>query len=392
MAINDDIRQGLTAHLVDLDKFDKRLIGSIVQILKDAEREILDRLRAIDPASPAALTQRVARLEKLIEQIRGTLGTAYSNMVGEAHVTLREAAAFELDYTNREIGSALAPLSDLVDSARLSGIADSDLSAAIGKIADIADVNTVGVAPQLLRALAEETFVDMGALGAAPVADWFATQEAQTTAAVIQRIRQGVYFGESIEVMARRILGTPTETGILEVSRHWARALARTSVTAVTTRARTDVYDANRDTIKGVYQVSTLDDRTTLICIVYSGKGWIYDADGELIPEGHSLPYNGGTPRHVSCRSTINPWVKSYEEMGLDADEIPDRLQRLFNGKIPAGLDGESRLRKASEALQDTVLGKGKAALWRSGAVKLDQLLDSAGRPLTLAAAKELVT
>lgn len=368
MAVNDDITRSLTGHLVDLDQFDDRIIRQVLKILEDAEAEILERLRVIDPSSPTAQTYRQARLSRLLEQVRGTMATAYDGVIDATHTGLREVGQMELEFGNSELAQALAP------------------------VRRFAEFNTVAVGPELLRRLAEDTIVDLGGIdGAAVVADWFRAQEVQTIAAVAQQLQQGVYQGEAIGEMIRRIAGGGRHTGVLQVGRNWARTLVRTSVTAIVNQARGDIFAANRETIRGVYQVSHLDERTTLVCIVYAGRGWVYDDAGVLVPEGHSLPFNGGTPRHPSCRSTINPWVRSFEEMGIGADELPKSLRDRFSGKIPAGLDGESKLRKASESLQGTVMGKGIAQLWRSGAVSLDQLVDRNGQPLTLKAARELV-
>jgi len=92
-------------------------------------------------------------------------------------------------------------------------------------------------------------------------------------------------------------------------------------------------------------QISVLDNRTTQVCQDYAFKVW----NAKLEPVGHSLPFNGGPPRHWHCRSILLPLMdgKPVEEMSFKQwfDGLSDTAQdetfgvkaKLFrSGKVPA--------------------------------------------------------
>jgi hypothetical protein len=128
-------------------------------------------------------------------------------------------------------------------------------------------------------------------------------------------------------------------------------------------------------------QISTLDDRTSDICIAYDGAIW--NLDGEPI-DGTNLPFNGGPPRHWNCRSVLSPVTKSWQEMGIKAKELSTGARAALDGEVPAETKFGDWLERRSEAEQDRILGTGKAELWRSGKISLSQLVDMRGKPLTL--------
>ena len=258
-------------------------------------------------------------------------------------------------------------------------------------LANLVDVNTVTVSPALLRRIAEETLIDLGEdSGAAVVEEWFRAQQASVQAGITTQLQQGILHGEGIDEMVRRISGGGAHAGVMPISRNWAETLVRTSVTAITSDVDTRLFEANGGDdgpLKGVYQVTFFDDRTTQICTVYGGKAWLYP---DYTPSGHSLPYSGGTPRHPNCRSLMNPWVKSWEEMGLGADEVNDDLKGALDGELPEGLDGEEWLKDQPLDTQQAILGKEKARLLREGRVDFDDLVDDRGRARTLAEVRKL--
>jgi hypothetical protein len=63
--------------------------------------------------------------------------------------------------------------------------------------------------------------------------------------------------------------------------------------------------------------------------------------------------------------------------------EIPQTTRASMDGQVPAKQTFEAWLKKQPVARQDTVLGQGKADLWRSGKIGFRDLLDQSGRPLT---------
>jgi len=214
--------------------------------------------------------------------------------------------------------------------------------------------------------------------------EWWNRQARELRQRFEDQLRMGIALGETNDDIIRRVRGRREngfKDGIMRVSRKDADALVRTGIQTVSNKVRTEIFDANKDIFKGYKQVSTLDTRTSPICIAYSGKRW----DERFRPIGHKLPYNGGTPRHWRCRSFIVPIVKSWKELGINLDEAPMGTRSSMTGQVPADTTFNDFLKGRTKAEQDEILGKGVATLWRGGKIGLAQLVDSSGtRALTL--------
>jgi hypothetical protein len=111
--------------------------------------------------------------------------------------------------------------------------------------------------------------------------------------------------------------------------------------------------------VKGVEWVSTLDNRTTPICI---------SRDGKIYPVGKGPR----PPAHINCRSVTAPVLEAIEGV------TPFTRQTY-----------REWLAKQSAATQDEILGRARGALLRSGGLSVDKFVDKAGKVLTLEQLKE---
>lgn len=212
-----------------------------------------------------------------------------------------------------------------------------------------------------------------------PLNDWWAKQGDDVAFKFSGIIRQGMLDGKQTSQLV-------TETKeLLQGSRRWAETLVRTAVMKVHDKAHEALRDENADIIKGEQQISTLDLRTSDICRVRDGKAW----DLNKKPIGHNLPYQR-PPLHPNCRSTLRLVVKSWRELGFNADDIPESTRASMDGQVKDNLNYENWLKSKTTEQQDEVLGKGKAELWRKGIITFRDMLDQSGRPLTLKELKEL--
>ena len=75
--------------------------------------------------------------------------------------------------------------------------------------------------------------------------------------------------------------------------------------------------------------------------------------------------------------------------MGIDKDELPKGDRASMDGQIAGAPRYEQWLSAKSAAVQDDILGPARAALFRDGKLKLDQLVKSDGTKLTLDQLKE---
>jgi SPP1 gp7 family putative phage head morphogenesis protein len=220
-----------------------------------------------------------------------------------------------------------------------------------------------------------------------PSEEWWAGQSVKLQQAFAQQMRLGMTAGEPLGRLVQRVRGTQAEgfsDGIMQASSRDAKALIRTSVQSVANKTRETIYKANPDVVGEVQHVSTLDDRTTIICIARDGLRWTLDGE----PVGHDLPYEL-PPLHWNCRSTLVPVTKTWREMGFDLDELSPTQRASMDGAVAADMTYEQWLKTKGEAFQDRVLGQGKAQLWRSGHIGLRDLLDQQGRPITLTRLEE---
>ncbi|MGO4326743.1 phage minor head protein [Cupriavidus sp. 2TAF22] len=289
------------------------------------------------------------RLNRLLSDVRGLVSDSYDQMQGDLFGDLKDLGQQETKWVLSSTNGAVGV--DLMQS----------------------------LAPTVtLRAL-----VDTGLFQGAPLGDWLARQAGDTAFRFVNEIRMGVAAGETNAKIVQRIGGSTRKglTGVIETSRRNAEALVRTAVQTVSNRARELTWAENDSLVKGKQQVSTLDGRTSDICIAYSGASW--DLQGKPI-NGTVLPYNGGPPRHFNCRSTIIPLLRSFRELGLDADEFSPSTRASMDGQVAADLSFSDFLAGKGKAFQDEALGKGRAEMWRTGKITLAQLLDQRGNPLTL--------
>ena len=290
------------------------------------------------------------------------------------------------DFGRARTNKLLREATDAIDSAykavRLeldfAGLAKQQAGAAVSSF------TAIGLTAALPTEAALKALVNGSLIEGAPSAAWWAKQSDDTAFKFAAQVRQGIAGNETVQQIVRRVAGSPRlgTPGIMDISRRHATNLVGTSIQQVANDARLATFRANSDIVKGVTQLSTLDSKTSKICIAYSGASW--DLEGNPI-DGNELPFNGGPPRHFGpCRSVLTPITKTYKELGVDIPEAPPGTRASDLGQIPATTTFESFLDRHDAAYMDNLLGPGRAKLYRDGKITLQQLVDGQGRPLTL--------
>jgi SPP1 gp7 family putative phage head morphogenesis protein len=336
-AVDELIADALIAQGVDLIRLEGGYNRAALRLLKDMERELVEKL-----ADREITSYSRQRLLDFLAEARSVIARTYVAMRAE------------------------------VD---LQGVAQVQAGAVGGAIQGvIGDRLTVAVpAVQTMRSLVSDLLIQ-----GAPSADWWSRQAGDTQFRFANAIRQGIAQGETnAQIVARIRKGSGAMGPIVETSRRNAEALVRTSVQTVANATRLEVFKANDSVLAGVRQISTLDGRTSDTCIAYSGAEW--DTDGNPI-NGTKLPFNGGPPRHWNCRSVLTPIVKPLP--GLPEFRPSERASA--DGPVRADVTFAEWLAGKSKGFQDDLLGSGRAQLWRDDKITLQQLLDQRGRPLTL--------
>lgn len=373
-SVNDRLADLLIRREIVLERLragESRVTESAVRALL-FELETLVRSREI--TTPRQNAARLLRLRNLLEDAERMIREHYTRISIDHNAVRRSLAGIEMRATIDAINNAARfPLA----TARLS--------------------------PRTVTALLRDAVVE-----GAPASEWWAGEGRRLAFDFRNQMRAGFLGGENVDQLVRRMRDTPI--GDLPVKR--IRPLVRTSFTSVSNSARTATMEANSATIKGVQQRSTLDGRTSDICKAYSGLVWSLP---DYKPVDHDLPFDGGPPRHINCRSSLVPVLKSWEELagkrlpggqghpsqgvdsrfrenlrkqGFTEDQIAKakrRVQSSMDGEVPDDLSYESWLRTKSETFQREALGGRKFDLWKKDRITLRDLVNEDGRPLTVA-------
>jgi SPP1 gp7 family putative phage head morphogenesis protein len=344
----DQVADAVRAHAVDLLRFDAGLRAKVLKLLREVERDLVRRL--VDSEIEGEMTAAArARLEALVANLRATIATAYRSV-------------------------------DATVAGELMGLAQVEsgfVAAAVARTVGVELLTTALAAPQL-AAIVSDVLIE-----GAPTREWWSRQAGDVVERFKDTVRKGLVAGETNAEIVRRVRGTRAngfKDGMMTATRRHAEMLVRSSVQAVANKAQIDTYRANGDVVQSLVHLSTLDSRTSQICVGRSGLE--YTLDGE--PIGHKVAFLGGPPYHPNCRSVMVPRLKSWKALGIDLPEIPPSTRASMDGQVPADIGFDAWLKTKSTEFQDDLLGAGKADLWRKGKIGLSDLIDQSGRPLSL--------
>lgn len=339
MTVNEDLLNASVRHQVGIQRLSNGVVRKIITLLARVDEDIVAKLLKYDPTTVSkTFSQR--RLEKLLEAVREVNKEAYSALRNELNTELRSLAAYEAEFQERMIKRAIPIRWDIVKPS----------------------------ASQLYAAVQARPFEGRF------LKEWFSDLTTVAQKRVREAIQQGFVEGEGIDQMVRRIRGTRAlnyRDGILDINRRSAQMVVRTAVNHTSNVARSELYKANSGLIKGVRWVSTLDGRTSKVCI--SRDGNVYEVDKGPRP-----------PAHPNCRSSTMPVLKSWKELGIRLNEAPAGTRASMDGQVPDRLTYGEWLRMQPAGFQDEVLGKKKGRLFRKGGLTVDRFVDRRGNELTL--------
>lgn len=339
MTVDEQIEKLLTDRKILLFRYDAYLRHEVNKRLSSLQKQLLTRITS---AGIESVTKR--ELNQLLKDIKQLITEKYSNIS---------------EYSDSEL-SELLPVEVASTTAIYNQAVKFDL------------FNTV---PQSRVAAIKNALIINGS----SLSDWWEKQGADLSFKFAGLVRQGLLDGKQTNQLiteAKELMGA---------NRRWAETLVRTAVMKVHDKAQEIVKDENLDILKGEKHVSTLDKRTSSICQIRDGLAW--DLDRNPIGD-HNVPY-ARPPLHPNCRSTLRLITKSWRELGLDVDEIPESTRASMDGQVKESLTYEDWLKSKSAAEQDEILGKGKADLWRNGVITFRDMLDQSGRPLTIKELRE---
>lgn len=346
LTANEELLDRIIRHAHYIERFKASEIPRLLAVLDELDDDLLAQLAKYDPDSLSA-----KRLKAMIDKIQEISDEASAKYQAALDGTLEEYGNYEARWSAAAIGASMG--AEFVVLAGLEIVTPSE--------------NLVHAA------------IFSRPLQGRLLKDWVADLAKARRDRLAAAIRIAAIEQQTTQQLIRRIRGTRAQDfkdGILEISRHGATALARTALQHVTNSARNATIEQNADVVDMVQWVSTLDGRTTPYCRAMDGK---------------RFPIGKGPrpPAHINCRSTTVPVLKSWEELGIEADEIGEGTRASMDGQVPDSLDYDEWLRRQEEEFQDDVLGPTKAELFRSG-LKIDRFVDlKSQRPFTIAELRE---
>lgn len=353
--VNDKVLDAITGHSVDLVRLEASLKSEVIKQLKILEKSLVKTLANSSLEVNSIPLQR-KRMKVLLAQTKKTISESY----------------------------ALIDAKEATNLSSVAGVAESQAVSAInGSIK--AKVLSVGMSDQMLGSIASNTLIQ-----GAPSREWWTGQADSLQNGFKNIIRQSMLSGESTSQIITRVRGTKSlryKDGLMQTARNKAEALVRTSVQVVANEARMATYESNRDVVKYIEWVSTLDSRTSLTCQSLDGKKWTVGAFKPVRPNTKTFP---GPTAHWNCRSTQVPVLKSWEELGSKRkfNEIPESTRSSMDGQVSSKMGYEAWLNTKGVDFQKEVLGAGKFELWKKGKMGFKDLVDQNSNPISLSTLK----
>lgn len=351
---NEKLQSQAISHQVDLQHYSNGEVRKIIALLNRVDADL------------------VSRIESALQRLDGSTFTV-------RHMAAMLSSVREL---NREIFAQLGETlqGDLADLAQfeLDHQAASFAAAIPGEVLAVHPLAAVSM-EQVRNIAFSRPF--QGRL----LSEWLDGLEQSRTVQIRDAIRIGMVEGQTTSQIVQRIRGTRAEgyaDGLLQRTRRDVETIVRTAVSHVAGVGRDAFYGANTDLIKAERWLSTLDGRTTPACRIRDNLQY---TPVEHKPIGHKVPWLSGPGRlHMCCRSMSTPVTKSWQELGLDFDEISPSTRASMNGQVPADMSYASWLKGQSPDRQDQILGKAKGAMFRTGKLPMDRFYNDKGKMLTL--------
>ena len=214
----------------------------------------------------------------------------------------------------------------------------------------------------------------------ATIKNWFGSLEQSLQFDVAREVRQSIIQGKTNKEVTNNL------KNILGTSLRHSQTLARTAVSTISNDARMQTINENEDIFKGYVWKSTFDGRVRPEHLLRDGSEWGLDKKG-LNEKGKKYSF-ARVPFGFNCRCILLPLIKSFRELGIDLDEVPDRVRASMDGSVPAEITASEWFKTKDKAFQKQYLGEGRYNLYKEGKISLSDLISKSGETLTI---KELV-
>lgn len=325
----------LVKRFLEIRAFENSLTSRAVKLLKLAEAEVVGKIQELDIDAGNVLTfkKRQQRLKRLVNGIRRTINNQYKGIETLTKRELKELARIESEFAGRSLHTAVGTA---------SGIA-------------------ISTGSKVLSAEMIKQIVEIEPFRGTALEDAFREMSRKTQREFKTRLQIGIMEGESTDQLIRRVRGRKEngfKDGIMQgASSKSVGAFVITAVNQISNRAYFATYAANDHITEEYEYVATLDDRTSLICMSLDGRVYKYKDPKRKMP-----------PQHPRCRSVIVPVIK-WKGLGLKPPGEGSRAAK--GGPVRSSVDYPAWLVQQPAAVQNKVLGIGRAVLFRSGKARI---------------------
>lgn len=338
-SVNETILDETILHETRLEKLKNNIVNRAVSVLKQADAALFIELtKQLERLPKESFT--VQRLESLLVSVRALNSQAYAELTNKLNADLNEFAEYEAGYQYQLFRETL-PVQ-----------------------VSLATVN----AEQVYAAALSRPF--QGVL----LKEALKGVEEDKAIRIRNAVRIGYVNNQTISQIVTTIKGTRAlnyKDGLLEQNRSNVESIVRTAVSHLSAYTRKEFMEANESVIKGEQYLAVLDTRTTPRCQSLSGK--LYAVGKGIFP-----------PQHWNCRSVRIAVTKSWQELGIDENELPLSTQSSMDGQVPANWNFDDWLKRQSLARQEEVLGVTRAKLYRAGELPVDRYINNKGEYYTL--------
>ncbi|WP_349043380.1 phage minor head protein [Brucella melitensis] len=350
-------------HRLYITRYSNGVANKMIALLRKLNVDVSGRLLvALEKDGISAENYTVKRLERIKATIAPTIKQIYRTTWGQLAAELQELAEGEASYQLKMLRQLIpTPIFDFVDLKALPP--EQVYAAAMSRPFQgmlLKDIPTV-LGDDLTRTIGNA-------------------------------VQQGILQGETYDQITRRVRGTAItkhRDGILATSERHLATVTRSAVSHVAAEARDEIGKANDHLIKAEQWLSTLDGKTSKMCIIRDRL--MYKRDKKHTPIGHSVPYGAGPGRlHFNCRSTSTYKLKSWRELGIDIDSIDSKTRASMNGQVSAKMNYGQWVEQQPLSTLTEVFGVERGQLLKDGKISVPELYSDTGEYLSLAQLRAL--
>jgi hypothetical protein len=334
-------------HQVNMTQYGNWVLAKMIRILNLSDADLIGALNAalIDVDADSF---KVQRLDKLLASVREVNAQAYAALYGGMTDELAAYVEYEGQF-QYDLYRAVVP----------------------------ATFSIASVVPEQVYAAAMAQPMQ-GRL----LKDWADNLSATRLQRIKDTIAVGYTQGKTTADIVREIRGTKAlqyADGLLDTSRHQVDAVVRTALSHTAQITRTRFTKENDDILGDEMWVSTLDGRTSPEC---RARDHLLYTRIDHKPVGHDLPWRAGPGRiHWCCRSTSIALLKGQKSLyGSRA---------AAGGLVDANLTFPDWFKQQKAEVQDQVLGKYRADLYRAGKFEVKDFTNDKGRTASLRELRE---